>query len=153
MRFLVEPPTTIRPGALLNPPVVVRLDKTPANGMAIGDPSRLWAFISITDEAGAVSLAPPNTDLVAGNLSDSVHTLETGPGPEAEEDVGFVSFPDLAINYPGRYRLRVSLMKLDAGAGAHGAQNLQTIESQVIRVETTATDIILGSHLSKSCCI
>ena len=142
MRFVVDPPTTIRPGALLNPPVVVNLEKIPDNGRTSEDTSRLWAFVSVTDEAGNVSLAPPRNDLVAGTLSDSVHTLESDSDSEVEE--GFVSFPDLAINQPGRYRLRISLMKLDAGAGAHGARNLQTIQSQVIQVDAAAGDTAPG---------
>ena len=139
MNVIVEPPPQVRPGATLNPPIIVRLARTDVEDEAVGDTSQLFAFVSVTSEDGSTSLAPPSSDLVSGNLSDSVHTLESDSEFD-DEEAGFLSFPDIQIQNPGNYRLRVSLMKLDAGggSGSRGAINLQSTLSRVIRVDYEA---------------
>ena len=148
MRFLLSPPARVRPGAVLSP-VVVGLEKsrwTKVCSKDIGS-GLLWAFVSVTDEAGKVSLAPPLNDLVAGQLSTTVHTVTNKAGPEDGDEVGFFSFPNLAIKRPGNYRLQVSLMKHDT-TGVQGATNLETISSSIIHVASSADPIRLGKSIS-----
>lgn len=145
MHVIIEPPQQVRPGRILNPPIVVRLDKTEAEDESVTDPSLLFAFISITSEDGSTSLAPPRDDLIAGNLSDSVHTLDSDSESD-EEEVGFLSFPNLRIQDPGNYRLRVSLMKMEVtdSSASTGAMNLQSTLSRVIHVNSEAEDLSPG---------
>ena len=142
MNVVVGPPPQVRPGATLNPPIIVRLARTDVEDEAVRDTSRLFAFVSVTSEDGSTSLAPPRSDLVSGNLSDSVHALENDSGESDDEEVGYLSFPDIRIQNPGNYRLRVSLMKIDAGGSSEstGAMNLQSTLSRVIRVDNEAED-------------
>lgn len=144
MQFLLSPPTRVRPGAVLSP-VVVGLEKSFWTKVCSKETESglLWAFISITDEAGTVSLAPPLNDLVAGQLSTTVHTVTNGAGSD-DDEMGFFSFPNLAIKHPGNYRLQVSLMKHDT-TGVQGATNLETISSPIIHVANSADPIHLGS--------
>ncbi|KAI4155922.1 MAG: hypothetical protein LQ340_000648 [Diploschistes diacapsis] len=147
MHVIIEPPQQVRPGRILNPPIVVRLDKTEAEDESVTDPSLLFAFISITSEDGSTSLAPPRDDLIAGNLSDSVHTLDSDSESD-EEEVGFLSFPNLRIQDPGNYRLRVSLMKMEVtdSSASTGAMNLQSTLSRVIHVNSEAEDLSPGEE-------
>jgi hypothetical protein len=147
MNFMLDPPTRVRPGAIFNPPVVIRIDRPTCNKTAL-DPSLLWAFVSITDEAGKISLAPPRNDLIIGNLSDSVHVLDSDAESEDEDEFGYLSFPDIAIRDPGNYRLKISLMELDV-QGGRGAKNKGTLESDVIRVECAAKPGSLGESSSR----
>ena len=141
MDVIVEPPPQVRPGTTLTPPIIIRLAKTDVEDEVERDTSRLFAFVSVTSEDGSTSLAPPSSDLVSGNLSDSVHTLESDSESD-DEEVGFLSFPDIKIQNPGNYRLRVSLMRIDAGGSSEprGAMSLQSTLSRVIRVDNEAEE-------------
>ena len=153
MNVIVEPPPQVRPGQVLSPPVVIRLERAETEENDI-NPSLLFAFVSITSEDGSTSLAPPRNDLIAGNLSDSVHTLDSDTESD-DEEVGFLSFPDLRIQDPGSYRLRVSLMRMDVTSteGPRGAMNLQSTLSRVIHVDDEAEESSPGSPKRKFACL
>ena len=142
MNVIVQPPPQVRPGTTLSPPIIVRLEKTGVEDKR--DTSQLFAFVSVISEDGSTSLAPPRNDLIAGGISDSVHTLESDTESSDDEEVGFLSFPDLTIEEPGDYRLKVSLMKVIVSGGA---MNLQSTLSRVIHVDNDAEDSHLGMFL------
>ena len=143
----MEPPAQARPGSILDPPMIIRLRKMPtqAGQESAEDPSLLFAFMSLTAEDGSTSLAPPRNDLLTGTLSDSIHSLQQDLYPD-DTELGFASFPEVVINDPGSYRLKISIMKMDTSAGSRfqGAVNLQTSLSRVIRVDHEAQGRALG---------
>ena len=149
MKIVVEPPNRARPGHVLCPPLVMSLEQGTGHGSGTVppcDPSLLWAVVSVVSEDDTTPLAPPRPDLLLGTPVDSVHSLM--PNSHARE-VGFVSFPDLAIREPGRYRLRISLICMyPTGAtdstAFEGCTNLQSMSSRVITVDPAAEPPTLG---------
>jgi len=150
MNILIEPPDQIRPGDLLHPPLVVRLDQPSSDHPQRSppdDPTLLWAVVSLFCADTATSIAPPQADLLLGTPVDSVHPLtpET-PGRE----LGFVSFPNLRIREPGRYRLQVSLIRMNAVGTSmtaplfEGGTNMQHTFTRVINVDPAAEATVLG---------
>ena len=157
----MQPPRRVRPGARLEPPVVVRLDaRAHAAAQAAPRAERLFAVLSVTDEAGSATLAPPRADLVRGNVAGSLQVLEGGAGEASaggggsagsggggRREVGFLSFPDVAVREPGRYRLRVSLLAFSApgapgGGGSRGP--VHEVLSDVVEVDERAGPARLG---------
>ena len=141
MIVVVGPPQQVRPGAILNPPLVIRLDRGDTSDGNRVDTSRLFGLVSVTSADGSTSLAPPRNDLVAGRLTNSIRTLNDSED-SGQEDFGYLTYSDIRIQDPGRYRLRVSLMRFDGGdaPGTGGAMNIQSTLSDVIRVDNSAQD-------------
>ena len=144
MNVIVQPPSEARPGSVLEPPIVVRLEdqRTPSPGrFKDGDEANLWAMASVVSEDGMVALAPPQPNLISGTLVDSLHQAST---PRQSPEVGFLTFRDLTIHRNGNYRIRISLIRMpsvqdSAQAASAGAINLQSAITRVIRVTSTAT--------------
>jgi len=150
MNILIEPPNQIRPGHLLSPPLILRLDQPPcehSQAPSPNDPTLLWAVVSLFSADSETPIAPPQIDLLLGNPVDSVHPLAPEiPGRE----VGFVSFPDLSIREPGRYRLQISLIRMNSvGPSSNappfeGGTNMQHTFTRVINVDPEAEPPSLG---------
>ena len=155
MNVLIEPPEQVRPGHILDPPIVVRLDQTidqHLTGRPPEDYSLLWALLSVVTEDGSTMLAPPRTDLLTGTRVDSVHALTP---VQEDREIGFMSFPDLAIREAGRYRIRISLVRMNPVGGANsntnpGGVNVQNTSSRVIHVDHNAEPSQLGELASTS---
>ena len=161
MNVLVQPPRHTRPGAVLNPPVVVRVDSSGTVATAsAARVDRLFGVLSVTSEDGCTTLSPPRTDLVRGNVADSVQVLEmngqvAGCGGGSRQEMGFMAFPNVAIRVPGRYRLRVSLMAFNAHGTSSGSRGpIQTVLSEVVIVDNGASSpspgMLLGPTLGIS---
>ncbi|KAL8884413.1 MAG: hypothetical protein Q9192_006854, partial [Flavoplaca navasiana] len=146
MHILIQPPVESRPGNILRPPTVVSLRKVGASHREEGlstDIIGYWAFVSVVSEDGLVALAPPSTSLISGTLAKSVHH---GRLTEAEEDVGHLAFPNLAINQTGRFRLRISLLQMPGSPESLSAgeseppdvKNIASVMSDIIHVEHDA---------------
>ncbi|MCJ1421838.1 hypothetical protein MMC32_008205 [Xylographa parallela] len=143
MRIVIEPPHQARPGEVLTPPLVMSLENESGPNSPEQepvDPTLLWAVVSVVSEDNITPLAPPRTDLLIGTIADSVHPLTP---PDHEGQIGFVAFPNLVIREPGRYRLRISLIKMNAIGGMRtpayeGGTAVQSMSSRVIDVVATA---------------
>ena len=152
MNIVIEPSDQACPGHLLSPPLVLSFeygtDET-NEGQISKDHTLLWAVVSIVGADSTTPIAPPHLNLLSGTPVDSVHPLTSGiPGRE----VGYVSFTDLAIREPGRYRLQVSLIRMNAIGGPsaphfEGGVNLQQTSTRVINVVAGAETSTLGSFL------
>lgn len=123
----VQPPSDARAEATLYPPLVVRVHIHDSNGKEItGEDELSGLFVQATlyQESGSPpSLAPPDMYLLSGRLSMSLDLLsESGSSPQQGS---YALFPDLKINRPGRYRLGVSLFKVEGlkPVGCSGASN------------------------------
>ncbi|MCJ1437282.1 hypothetical protein MMC27_006668 [Xylographa pallens] len=143
MRIVIEPPHQARPGEVLTPPLVMSLGNEPGPDSPEQervDPTLLWAVVSVVSEDNITPLAPPRTDLLIGTIADSVHPLTP---PDHEGQIGFVAFPNLVIREPGRYRLKISLIKMNAigetrTPSYEGGTAVQSMSSRVINVAATA---------------
>lgn len=134
MNMVVQPPKWTRPGNVLSP-VVVRIHHKIAdssNGLSTHDTGLMWAMVSLASEDGTTTLAPPRNDLLGGSLVSSFHHATPSDG---DQEVGHVSFMDLAIRIPGRYRIKVSLLQMAFGAKSRDGTNLQDTMSHVIQVD------------------
>ena len=152
MNIVIEPSNHARPGQLLSPPLVLSFEygtNETNEGRAPDDYTLLWAVVSIVGEDSTTPIAPPQPHLLSGTPVDSIHPLT--PGISGRE-VGYVSFTDLAIREPGRYRLQVSLIRMNTIGGPSATQfeggvNLQQTSTRVINVVAGAQSSILGSFL------
>ena len=149
MHILIQPPVESRPGSILRQPTVVSLRKVGVShreGLST-DINGYWAFVSVVSEDGMVALAPPSTSLISGTIA-----VHEGRSTEAEEDVGHLEFPNLAINQTGRFRLRISLLQmlgssegLSVGESEpRGVKNIASVVSDVIHVKHDAAAPQLG---------
>ncbi|KAL8647252.1 MAG: hypothetical protein Q9226_006507 [Calogaya cf. arnoldii] len=154
MRIIIQPPVESRPGNTLTPPLIISLRGTwvsPTEERLGADINSYWGFVSVVSEDGLSALAPPSTSLLSGTLADSVHEARL---TEAEGDVGHLAFQNLALNQPGRFRLRISLLQMPGiqadpptgGFGPPGVRNIASVLSHVIHVRNNALVPQLGSH-------
>ncbi|MCJ1404535.1 hypothetical protein MMC11_007761 [Xylographa trunciseda] len=149
MRIVIEPPYQARPGDVLTPPLVMSLENETGPNLSEQepvDPTLFWAVVSVVSEDDMTLLAPPRTDLLMGTIADSVHPLTP---PDHEGQIGFVAFPNLIIREPGRYRLRISLIKMNAigemsTPSYEGGTAIQSLSSRVINVAPTAEPLTPG---------
>lgn len=143
MNVIIEPPSETRPGNLLNPPIVIKLENR--KGQSISEKidiedGNLWAQASVVSEDGMVALAPPQPNLISGTLVGSVQPA----APEESHELGYLTFPNLAIHQPGRFRIRISLIRMPT-ANESEAINLQSIVTRIIKVDTNAITPPIGT--------
>ncbi|KAG9242528.1 hypothetical protein BJ878DRAFT_164944 [Calycina marina] len=105
----VQPPAQTRPGVALFPPVAARLS---SRTNLYNDLSQIFAFVSLVYENGEQL-----DDQLSGNSADCAHPIP-GSGRHVSDgrharDQAYFYFPDLVIHYPGRYRIRVTLMRME----------------------------------------
>lgn len=144
MSIVLEPAARVRPANVLRPPMVIKLKHRNGVLNAGGrgqDYAHMWALASIVSEEGTTALAPPRTDLLLGTPVNSIHKAARSGN---DEEVGYVCFTDLAIQQPGKFRIRVSLIRMEGLGGStassvQGGANLQSVVSRVIHVDAAAT--------------
>jgi hypothetical protein len=134
LRLAVQPPPHANPGVPLYPPLVARLS---SERSIYAELSQIWAAVTLIHYSGDVS-----HDQLGGSVADSAHPLpEGGPGTNdarGERDRAYFYFPGLVINEPGRYRIRVSLMRMDYppdGLTEGVVRVLETADSRSIAVD------------------
>ncbi len=139
MELIAEPPAEVELGVIL-PPIVARL--RPRQGID-GAPEfhQIMAWIILTTENGDDLPYPDQTDMLRGNSIASVSHQET-----EDEDTGYIRFEDLTIQHPGRYRLRICLVRMESSQDANrglfeGGTNIQMIHSRVVHVRGEAHPI------------
>lgn len=128
LQFKIPPPASVAPGVKFTLPVVIAT--CPAarlNPLGYDPDQQLMLYASLRDETGREAAV---TGGLTGELSDSVHS--------GNDDTikGYSKFANLAINRPGRYRMRVCLAI--AGGGQPGLVMKAHVDSHVIRVDPSA---------------
>ena len=105
----VQPPAQTRPGVALFPPVAARLSSQTS---LYDELAQIYAFVSLIHENGE-----PLDDQLSGKAADSAHPMpgssRHGSSSRHARDQAYFYFPDLVIHYPGRYRIRVTLMRME----------------------------------------
>jgi hypothetical protein len=143
MNIILQPPPEVRTSARIEPFPVISLgpcSPKSSRSTPISDMSGVWALASLTTADGTEVLTPPRPDLLEGQLVDSIHlAMEADSGPET----GYALFPNLRVQQPGRYRIRISLIDMDSngsslGMTSQGGMNLQVVNSSVFTVHPTA---------------
>ncbi|KAG0647690.1 hypothetical protein D0Z07_6510 [Hyphodiscus hymeniophilus] len=105
----VQPSQQTKPGIALYPPVVARLSSEIS---IFEELSQVWAVASLMSPSGEVLY-----ERLRGKIADSAHPMaDAGDGSSnqqrAMKDRAYFYFPDLVIDTPGRYRIRISLMRV-----------------------------------------
>lgn len=105
------------------------------------DTSGLFAVVSLLAENRSGERVPlENGVMTSQKMFDSVHAI---PDEYAERftsnqpcrlALGYFSFPDLLIRQVGTYRIRVTLVKIDA-AGGDGGSSVLSVDSDVVKVD------------------
>lgn len=103
--------------------------------------SNLIAVVSLVQLSSSGTQAPVPTGYLAGSrLFDNIHGLPSDyvaklPRDLRHTSVGYVSFPDLRIERPGFFKLRVSLLRLaDVGSERQETTTVSVVESAHIKV-------------------
>ena len=133
MDVIVQPPSQIRLGDRLHPPIVIQLQiqSSQASSIAVRvDDGRFWALACVVSENGDVALAPPEPNLISGTLATAIHNAS--PNDESGTE-GYVTFSNLAFHQAGRFRIRVSLMRMPTGED-FAAVNERSVVTRVIHV-------------------
>ncbi|KAI9887152.1 MAG: hypothetical protein M1823_001059 [Watsoniomyces obsoletus] len=151
MEIMSQPPAESGRSAILYPPLTVRLrsqnfDHNTSVALA-GDLSQLWAVVSLMNEHGTESLAPPRQDLLVGTVTASPRPLARSDPSDLDENESesFVMFSDLAIRESGRYRLRVTLIQMQSSGppggplsgplgGPLGGSSIQEVQTGTIQI-------------------
>jgi hypothetical protein len=138
--FVVTPPPELSIDSPINPAVTLQV-RTVRRGPNIDYSLHQYlavATLVTTDAAGIHSPATPGS-LGGPQLADSVHAPDmTVAGSTAPDILGYISFSDLFIRFPGTYRIQVTLMRMGSPGGSQsGGTTLQTVESGVIVVNNS----------------
>ena len=107
LTLAVQPPTQTRPGVALYPPIVACLS---SHTSIFEELSHIWAVASLISSSGEILY-----EKLEGKVADSAHPIaESGHGSQQEDmrDRAYFYFPDLVIQTPGRYHVRVTLMRV-----------------------------------------
>jgi hypothetical protein len=104
----VQPPAHTKPGVAIYPPIAARLsDET----NIYEELSQVWAVASLIGYSGEVL-----EQKLGGKVVDSAHPIAenaNGSGQGTVRDRAYFYFPDLVIYEPGRYRIRITLMRMN----------------------------------------
>jgi len=140
--FAVQPPSQTRPGVPLYPPVTASLSSNTSTFIEL---SQTWAFATLIHKQSGEVLH----EGLRGRIADSAHPLpdqtegqssgsRSSSSSSTERDRAYFYFPDLVIDEPGNYRIRVSLMEMDSSqdTSSEGVVCVrETIDSRSIIVE------------------
>lgn len=145
MNVAVQPQPRVRPGDLLNPPIVVLLDSQRVQDT---DDPDVWGLVSVVSADGLQALSPPQPDLLSGTLVDSIHSASVNGGSRGQR---FLSFSNVRINRAGSYRIRVCLVRMRSVQCE--AVNMQSIVTRVIRVDANAPVPSVGNLAFQLLCV
>ncbi|GME43324.1 hypothetical protein GTA08_BOTSDO12222 [Neofusicoccum parvum] len=114
MDVIAQPPGTARLGQPMRATVTVRLRRSRAAPDSDLEDGRLLAVATLVTRGADGASVPVGPDALTGpRLFDSIHPVED----EAEDVVGYASFPDLAIRQEGMYMIRIALIRVTGGQG------------------------------------
>lgn len=154
MELQSAPPRRARIGVKLYPPIAVSLS---SESDTYDELSHIWASVSLVNSHTGL---PEEYVTLRGNKVDSAHpfTHNTPSGSSSSSTSGsgneraYFYFHDLEIPQLGRYRIRVSLMKIDYTNNPEYGENvvLDYIDSEPIDMYNTPVPSTSLRKLSKS---
>ncbi|RVX71246.1 hypothetical protein B0A52_04820 [Exophiala mesophila] len=119
MELAIGPPSRMTAGLPLQHPLVVTFSSANkdkegnAEALRLHDLTGVWAFVSLTTPGMEQNLAPPRTDLLRGQTADSIHPIQQQQEGD-DTPVAYATFAGLIITEPGKYRLRINLIDMNA---------------------------------------
>lgn len=121
MELAIAPPSRVGVGVVLRQPLVVTFSTGEGNKRANGDTSSkvfhdmsgVWAFVSLTSADMQQTLDPPQSDLLRGKRTDSIHLVHQDQEGSDHVTVAYAKFRELAITKPGSYRIRVNVIDMN----------------------------------------
>lgn len=131
LSIAVQPPARARPGAILYPPLIVQLI---SEHDLYEHLAGYWTCITLIHHSTGQVIY----DQMDGKVADSAHPMTLDRSSRGPYDQAYFLFPDLAIHATGRYRLRISLMRMDYSpeSGPDGAVVCdEQIDTRSITVE------------------
>jgi hypothetical protein len=140
----VQPPARARPGAILYPPLVIRLA---SEHDLYEHLAGYWTVVTLLHYSNGEVLY----DQMDGKMADSAHPIAQSRS-RGVRDQAYFFFPDLVIHHPGRYRLRVSLMRMDYSpeSGPDGAVVCdEQVDTRSIVVEDSGPNYSRPSESTK----
>ncbi|KAF7887141.1 uncharacterized protein EAF02_003788 [Botrytis sinoallii] len=132
LSIAVQPPARVRPGSILYPPLIVQLS---SEHDLYEHLAGYWTCVSLIHYASGQVIY----EQMDGKAADSAHPIAQTRS-RGVRDQAYFFFPDLAIHAPGRYRLRISLMRMDYSpeSGPDGAVVCdEQVDTRSITVEET----------------
>ena len=145
LRLAVQPSQHANPNVPLFPPLVARLSSETS---IFSELSQTWAVATLIRYSGEVV-----HDKLGGRVADSAHPLPEGGlssnGTGSRRDRAYFYFPGLVINEPGRYYIRVSLMRMDNSPDGSTEGVVRVLESVDSRSITVDDDAVNHSRPSK----
>ena len=134
----VQPPAQAKPSVALYPPIVARLSSETSIFQEL---SQIWAVASLISPSGEIL-----HEKLAGRVADSAHPIAENVHSSNEwgmKDRAYFYFPDLVIHEPGRYCVRVALMRMSythESAPQGDVQMVECVDSHSIMVEDGASN-------------
>jgi hypothetical protein len=110
------------------PPVAARLR---SNTSMYDELSQIWALATLVGQNGQVVGVQ-----LSGRTADSAHPINCNSsshsnGRSSPRDQAYFYFPDLAINTPGQYRIRITLMRMSDDYESPGGEGVAVAEAYV----------------------
>ncbi|TAQ84849.1 hypothetical protein B7494_g6826 [Chlorociboria aeruginascens] len=145
LRMAVQPSAHARPGVILPTPVVARLSSEHSIYEGL---SMMYAVATLINDSDEVLY-----DQLGGRITDSAHPMnerEYGSrsnGRGHRQDRAYFYFPDLVIHVPGRYRIRISLMRMDYSTGEGAVTVEEQVDTRSIVVDQEGTNYSSPSEL------
>jgi hypothetical protein len=122
VQLQVQPPASTLPNIALYPPVAAGLR---CNTYIYNELNNIWAFASLVDEGHRVIEVQ-----LSGNLSDSAHPTSFRG---LSLDQAYFFFPNLMIPILGKYRIRITLVRMSMNQTL--ADSVHFVDSRSITVE------------------
>lgn len=128
MKLAIPPPERVAVGATFGVPIVVTFTATEPTREsepdfdAVSRTSGVWAYLSLMSEDRSQSLAPPNSDLLQGQIVDSIHPIMQAQEGDVQT-IGYATFANLVVSEPGRYCFRVSIIDMNEYSFSHSTRS------------------------------
>ncbi|KIV93005.1 hypothetical protein, variant 3 [Exophiala mesophila] len=143
MELAIGPPSRMTAGLPLQHPLVVTFSSANkdkegnAEALRLQDLTGVWAFVSLTNPDMEQNLAPPRIDLLRGQTADSIHPIQQRQEGD-DTPVAYATFAGLIITEPGKYRLRINLIDMNAplleDQGSGAGKVLRVLHSPTVDV-------------------
>ncbi|TEY50774.1 hypothetical protein BOTCAL_0273g00060 [Botryotinia calthae] len=105
LSIAVQPPARVRPGSILYPPLIVQLS---SEHDLYEHLAGYWTCVSLIHYATGQVIY----EQMCGKAADSAHPIAQTRS-RGVRDQAYFFFQDLAIHAPGRYRLKIRLIRND----------------------------------------
>lgn len=128
LRFAVQLPANSRPGVALYPPCAIRFR---SNTITYEELKDIWVAVTLLDSSGRNVHS-----LLTGTTADSAHPLSSN-GTASNVEQAYFFFPDLKINKTGKYKIIVSLQRIDVSTGR--SITMEELKSRTISIQAGAS--------------